>query len=364
MTNRNHIATIGTVAALAAACALVACAPKPQDPADLIVTGGRVYTADSAHKTADAIAVKAGRIVYVGDKKGAMAYKGATTTVEDVAGATVIPGMTDAHAHVVNLGLRGIDLMGTDSYDDVIAKVVERAKSVPKGEWIIGRGWDQNDWPVKNFPTHEKLTKAVPDHPVILTRVDGHAILVNDAALRLAKVTGATKDPVGGHIERAANGAPAGVFVDNAMDVVRRVVPAATLAQTKDAILAAQDQMLRWGLTGVHDAGEDSLAIQAYDALGKEGKLELRYYVMLADNANLLKEWFSRNPALGLYDGTLTIRMIKAYMDGAMGSRGAALLAPYADDPKQSGLLRTTPEHIREIADQALLQGYQFGVHA
>jgi hypothetical protein len=342
---------------------LLACAPKP-DAADLVVVNAHIYTADSAHWTAEALAVKGGRIVFVGSQSGAMKYKGDSTKIEDVAGATVVPGLTDAHGHVVNLGLRGIDLMGTATYDEVIAKIAERAKATPKGEWILGRGWDQNDWPEKSFPTHDKLSAAVPNNPVYLTRVDGHAGLANAVALKLAKITAGTKDPVGGRVEHTANGAPSGVFVDNAQALMRSVIPPATLDQTKAAILAAQEQMHRWGLTGVHDAGEAALAMQAYDELGKAGQLDSRFYVMLSDNAELLQTWFARNPAVGAYDGRLWVRMIKGYMDGALGSRGAALLAPYSDDPKNSGLLLSTPEHIRELADQALLHGYQLGVHA
>ncbi len=355
---RTHLGSLPLLAALAA------CAPKPQSPADLVVVNAKVYTADSAHWTADAFAVKAGRIVFVGDKRGAMAYKGDSTKVEDLAGATVFPGLTDAHAHVVGLGSRGIDLAGTETYDAVIAQIAEKAKTTPRGQWILGRGWDQNRWPDKAFPTHDKLSAAVPDNPVYLTRVDGHAGLANAAALRLAKVTAATKDVSGGKIERTATGAPTGVFIDNAQALVGRAIPGETLDQVKAAILNAQEQMHRWGLTGVHDAGEGATAIQAYEELGREGKLDSRFYVMLSDDPDLLKTWFARNPALGEYDGKLWIRMIKAYMDGALGSRGAALLAPYSDDPHNTGLLRTTPEHIRELADQALLHGYQMGVHA
>jgi predicted amidohydrolase YtcJ len=346
------------------AASLLGCTSKPENPADLVVVNAKVYTADSAHWTAEAFAVKGGRVLYVGDKKGAMAYKGDSTKVEDAGGATVIPGMTDAHAHVVGQGMRGIDLRGTATYEAVVAKIAESAKTTPKGVWILGRGWDQNLWPGKVFPTHEKLSAAVPDNPVYLTRIDGHAGLANAAALKLARVTAATKDVQGGKIERAATGAPTGVFIDNAQRLIGGVLPGETLEQIKAAILVTQDEMHHWGLTGVHDAGEGATAIQAYEELGREGKLNSRFYVMLSDNADLLKTWFARKPAIAEYGGTLWIRMVKAYMDGALGSRGAALLAPYSDDPHNTGLLRTTPEHIRELAEQALQHGYQMGVHA
>jgi predicted amidohydrolase YtcJ len=340
------------------------CMSDPADAADLIVTGGTIYTSDSASPTVEAFAVKDGRILYAGSRDSAMTFRGGATRVEDATGSTIVAGIVDAHAHVANLGLRGIDLMGTRTYDEVIAKIAERAKTAPKGEWIIGRGWDQNDWPEKAFPTHARLSAAVPDHPVSLTRVDGHAILVNEAALRLANVTAATKSPDGGQIEHLPDGAPSGVFIDNAMGLVRGVIPPATGQQVKDAILAAQEQMHRWGLTGVHDAGASSLAMAAYEELGREGKLTARYYIMLSDDSTLLNTRFARGPVSGEYDGMLWVRMIKSYMDGALGSRGAALLRPYSDDARNTGLLRTTPEHIRALADSALKYGFQLGVHA
>lgn len=338
----------------------------PPQPADLIVIARRVYTSDSTHPTAEAIAAAGGRIVFVGSKRGAMAYRGEATRVETMEGATVVAGLVDAHGHVLGLGqsLRTVKLVGVATYDEVIAKVVAQAKLTPKGEWVIGRGWDQNLWPGKAFPTHDKLSAAVPDHPVYLTRIDGHAGLANAAAMRLAKVNAATKDPSGGHIERDARGAPAGVFIDNAQGLVQRVIPPATHEQVKADLLAAQEEIKKWGLTGVHDAGESKSAVDAYTELGQAGQLSVRFYVMLSDDKALIDEWFRRNPAVGLFDGLLTVRMIKAYMDGALGSRGAALLQPYSDDPKQSGLVRTTPEHIRELAGQALAHGYQLGVHA
>src|SRR6185295_17050436 len=186
-----------------------------------------------------------------------MALKGASTRVIDLNGRTVIPGMVDAHGHVDNLGLalRTVDLTGTSSYDEVIARVTEHAKTAKPGQWIIGRGWDQNDWGDTRFPTHEKLTAAVPNNPVYLTRIDGHAGLANAAALKAANVTAATKDPEGGKIERGAGGAPAGVFVDNAQGLVERVIPRPKRDEVKAEIQAAIVEAQKWGLTGVHDAG-------------------------------------------------------------------------------------------------------------
>ena len=274
--------------------------------------------------------------------------------------------MTDAHAHVTGLGqsLLNVDLVGTTSYEQVIARVVERARTTPKGEWIVGRGWDQNDWGDTRWPTHEALSHAVPDHPVYLERVDGHAGLVNALALQKMGVTKATKDPSGGAIERDAQGNPAGVFVDNAQDLIGRAIPAQTRAQVKNAIKLAIDEMHRWGLTGVHDAGASAQVLELYEELGRESALNIRLYAMISDDAPTIEAWFKRGPQIGLHDGMLWVRSIKLYQDGALGSRGAALLEPYSDDARTNGLLVSAPEHIKEFATRALRAGFQVNTHA
>ena len=341
-------------------------ATAQQAPADLVVTNGRIYTADATRPVVDAMAIRGGRVVFVGDRAGAMALTGASTQVLDLDGLTVIPGMTDAHAHVLGLGqsLRNVDLVGTTSYDAVIARVVERAKQTPKGEWIIGRGWDQNDWGDTRWPSHEALSRAVPDHPVYLERVDGHAAVVNALAMQRAGLTRATKDPSGGQIIRDARGEPIGVLVDNAQGLVERSIPAATRAQVKGMIAAAITEMHRWGLTGVHDAGASAQTLELYEELGREGALDMRLYAMISDHAPTLEAWFRRGPQSGLFDGRLWVRSIKLYQDGALGSRGAALLEPYSDDASTSGLLVSAPAHIREVADRALVAGFQVNTHA
>ncbi|MCE9602503.1 MAG: amidohydrolase [Gemmatimonadetes bacterium] len=337
-----------------------------QLPADLVVTNGRIYTVDGARTVVDAMAIRAGRVVFVGDRAGARALTGANTRTLDLQGRTVIPGMTDAHAHVTGLGqsLLNVDLVGTTSYEQVIAKVVERARTTPKGEWIIGRGWDQNDWGDTRWPTHEALSRAVPDHPVYLERVDGHAGLVNALALQKAGVTKATPNPGGGSIERDAQGNPAGVFVDNAQDLIGRAIPAQTRAQVKNAIKLAITEMHRWGLTGVHDAGASAQVLGLYEELGREGALDIRMYAMISDDASTIEAWFKRGPQSGLFDGMLWVRSVKLYQDGALGSRGAALLEPYSDNAATTGLLVSAPEHIKEVATRALRAGFQVNTHA
>lgn len=366
---------ISSILAVAAA-ALVPCAPlsgqaptamsASRTPADLVVLNARIYTADGMRPVVDALAVRDGRVVFVGDRTGAQALVGSATRTLDLGGRTVIPGMTDAHAHVAGLGaaLRNVDLVGTTSYAQVIARVVERAAATPKGEWVIGRGWDQNDWGDTRFPTHEALSRAVPDHPVYLTRVDGHAGLANAMAMQRAGVNKDSKDPAGGSIERDAAGNPAGVFVDNAQGLVSRAIPGATRAQTKQAIASAITEMHRWGITAVHDAGASPQVLELYEELGREKALNIRLYAMISDNATAIEAWFKRGPQSGLYDGMLWVRSIKLYQDGALGSRGAALLEPYADDPKTSGLLVSAPAHIQDVATRALKAGFQVNTHA
>jgi predicted amidohydrolase YtcJ len=337
-----------------------------QQPADLIVTNARIYTVDESHPLADAMAVRGGKVQFVGSTRAAMALRGASTRVIDLNGRTVIPGMVDAHGHVDNLGLalRTVDLTGTSSYDEVIARVAARAKTMQPGQWIIGRGWDQNDWGDTRFPTHDKLTAAVPNNPVYLTRIDGHAGLANAAALKAANITAQTRDPEGGHIERTADGSPAGVFVDNAQGLLRRVVPRPTRDEVKSDVRAAIAEAQKWGLTGVHDAGASSQVLDIYEELGKAGQLDFRMYAMISDDSTALAKWFARGPLVGGYDNTLWIRSIKLYIDGALGSRGAALLDPYADMANTNGLLVSKPEHIGEVAARALKTGFQVNTHA
>ena len=337
-----------------------------QAPADLIVTNARIYTSDVNRPVAEALAVRDGLVAFVGSNRGALALAGPKTERLDLSGRTVITGMVDAHAHLLGLGqaLRTVDLVGTKSYDEVIARVVERAKTARPGEWIRGRGWDQNDWADTRFPTHAALSRAVPNNPVYLTRVDGHAALVNAKALELAQVTAATADPAGGRLIRDSANNPTGVLVDNAQAVVGRVIPAASPAELREQTLAAIAEANRWGLTGIHDAGVDAAGIDVYEALAKDGRYNLRNYVMVRASDSVLDAYMRRGPQKGLYGGRLWIRAIKLVADGALGSRGAALLEPYSDDPGNTGLLTTPPERIKSVAVRALRAGFQVNVHA
>jgi predicted amidohydrolase YtcJ len=335
-------------------------------PADLIVTNARIYTVDDAHPLASALTVRDGRIQFVGSEREALTLRGPSTQMVDAQGKTIVPGIVDAHAHLLGLGftLSDIQLFDTRSYEQVVQTVAARLGSEPAGRWVRGRGWDQNKWGDTRFPTHEALSRISPNNPVVLTRVDGHAILVNAAALKAAGITAATQDPSGGRIERFPNGEPTGVFVDNAKALVERFVPPPSKADIREATLAAIKEAQKYGLVGVHDAGEPKNVIDIFEEMAKAGEFGLRNYVMVSDDSAAEAHYFARGPQSALYDGRIWIRAIKLYSDGALGSRGAALLDPYADDPKNSGLLLSAPAHIQDVATRGLRAGFQVNTHA
>jgi predicted amidohydrolase YtcJ len=341
-------------------------------PADLVLVNGKIYTVDNGRPVASALAVGRGRILFVGSDAEARSLGNPSTNVIDLRGMTVVPGIIDAHAHLLGLGdmLRRVNLAGSTSYDEVIERVKAFSKDVKPGDWILGRGWDQNRWPTKEFPTHDALSRAFPNNPVVLERIDGHAVLANARAMQLARVSAATADPEGGRLIRLAGGTPSGVFVDKASTLIDNAIPVPSRADLRKAILAAIAECNRLGLTGVHDAGVEPDTVGIYEELAKAGNFNLRNYVMLSDPgepgspAARANPYLVRGPQSALYDGHLWVRAIKLYADGALGSRGAALLAPYADEPTNSGLLVSRPEHIRAWADAALRSGFQVNVHA
>jgi predicted amidohydrolase YtcJ len=344
---------------------LLAAAAAVQN-ADLIVTNARIYTADANRPVAEALAVKDGRIAFVGSARGALLLAGPRTERLDLAGRTVIPGMVDAHAHLLGLGqaLRTVDLVGTRSFDEVVARVAERARTARPGEWILGRGWDQNDWADTRFPTHAALSRAVPNNPVYLTRVDGHAAVVSAKALELAQVTSRTADPDGGRFIRDSAGNPTGVLIDAAQRIVSRVIPPASRAELREQTLAAITELNRWGLTGIHDAGVGAEGISVYEELARSGRYALRNYVMIRSDDSTLDAFMRRGPQNALHGGRLWVRAIKLSADGALGSRGAALLEPYADEAGNTGLITTPMERVQSVAVRALRAGFQLNVHA
>jgi predicted amidohydrolase YtcJ len=347
--------------------ALVAASAGPsfaEDGADLLLQHGVFYPVQPSGRVEGTLAVREGRIVYLGPDAGAERFRGPRTRVVDLAGRTVTPGLIDAHSHLLGLGraLSEVDLTAAPTYDEVVRRVREAAAKVPAGTWVFGRGWDQNLWPGQQFPTHEALSAAVPGHPVWLTRVDGHAALVNAKAMQTLGIGAATKDPSGGRFLRDAAGHPSGVLVDNAMNVTGGL-PGATREENERWLDAGARHCLALGLTTVTDMGVDAGEIAAYQTLRRAGGLPLRAAVFLTDNQALLDDWFRRGPEIDP-EARLNIRGVKMYADGALGSRGAALIEPYSDDPGNIGLLVTPGAHMEDVARRALAAGFQVGIHA
>jgi predicted amidohydrolase YtcJ/DNA-binding transcriptional ArsR family regulator len=357
----------GALAGLLLLCASSAFAQGITNaPADLIVTGAHIYTVDDSRPAAQAFAVRNGVFTFVGSASEAMALRGPNTRVVDMKGATIVPGLADAHGHLSGLGefLRDADLVGSLSYEEAIARTVKHAGKPAKGEWVIGRGWDQNRWASKQFPTSDALTRAFPDNPAMLERVDGHALLANARAMQEAGITAATKDPEGGRIIRDASGNPTGVFVDNAKGLIMRAIPSDTPAQIERSMAAALAECYRWGLVAVHDPGESRRTIDVMESMAKKGAFDLRGYILISDDSADIAHYYTLGPRSALYGGHLWVRAIKLYADGALGSRGAALLSPYSDDPGNSGLLVSTEPHLQAVATAALRNGFQVATHA
>jgi predicted amidohydrolase YtcJ len=335
-----------------------------EDAADLILMHGLFYPVEPAAPVSGSLAVRGGRIVYLGEDAGALALHGAATRSIELGGRAVTPGLIDAHSHLSGLGaaLEQIDLRDARSYEEVIRRVRAAARERPPGSWLLGRGWDQNLWPEKRFPTHEALSQAVPEHPVWLTRVDGHAALLNARAMADLGLDAATRDPAGGRLPRDAAGRPTGVLIDRAMGLAR--LPEPTVADRERQLAAAARHCVGYGLTTVTDMGIRAADYEAYADLRRSGRLPLRAALfVLGDDDALLAQWFRRGPEIDPA-ARVTVRGVKLYADGALGSRGAALLEPYQDDPGNFGLLVTSSQRMESVARQAAAHGFQVAIHA
>lgn len=355
------------VAVLLAAC-VAGCPRRAPDTAEspsstTVYLAHRVRTLDPERPLAEALAVRNGKVLATGSRDEVLAAAGADARVVDLGQATVVPGLTDAHGHLAGLGrsLSAVILVGASSR----AEVLERLKAAPstafQGPWLIGQGWDQNDWPEKAFPTRAELDARWPSTPVALSRIDGHALWVNGEALRLARITRDTKDPEGGRILRGPDGEPTGILVDNAMDLVYAVMPPPTDEQFAAQLHAALARCAEGGMTGVHDAGMDMRTFQLLKRWDSEGLLPLRVYVMV-DGMGSDRDAFL---AMGPYQGDkLTARAVKFSADGALGSRGAALHAPYSDEAGHQGLLLLSPEEYEARVRAFVAKGFQVATHA
>ncbi len=365
MTRRTAVASC-----LAASAALVLAVPRDgraAEPADLVLTNAVVHTVDAKRPRAEAVAVRGRRIVAVGTSAEVQALVGPKTRVLDLRGRTVVPGFDDSHAHLLGIGFArlDVDLVGTRSFAEVVDRVARAVASRRPGEWVRGRGWHEGKWDapapgsVRGFPTHVALSAVSPENPVVLDRADGHAVLANARAMALRGITPATKAPEGGEIIRDASGEATGVFVDNAERLV--AAPERSPDDVRRALELAMDECLAKGVTSLTDAGASAEVIGLYKQAAAAGTLRTRLYVMAAGLPTMRA---LGRPETGLGNGMLAVRAVKLYADGALGSRGAALLEPYADDPGNSGLLVTPPDGILEAARFALAHGFQVGTHA
>lgn len=342
----------------------LAAAPAAAQSDVTVLHGARIYTVDPAQPVAEAMAFAEGRILAVGTEAEVLAAHPGARRI-DARGRTVVPGLIDAHAHLMGLGqsLLQADLVGARSVGEVVERLQAFAATLPDTSWVLGRGWDQNEWPDPVFPTAADLDAAFPDRPVYLTRVDGHAAWVNSAAMARVPGFAALPDPEGGRILRDEAGRPTGVLIDAAMGLVRAVIPPPTEEEAELALTLALRETARHGLTGVHEAGLDLVTIERYRRRIAEGAFPLRLYGMVGGPGPTLDRLCAEGP-IDDPSGRLVVRSIKLYIDGALGSRGAALLEDYADEPGNDGLLLYTPEAFEAVVERAMRCGLQVNTHA
>ena len=354
-------------------------------PADLILTNGRVYSlawpnpapdgtpaagapvdgAGNWHPVASAVVIREGRIVFMGSDEDARTYAGPMTRVEDVGGATVLPGFVDSHTHITELGGRvvQVDLVGVDTEEEAVRRAAARAAELPAGSWVIGSGWDEGAW-ANRYPTWDLLSEAVPDHPVYLRGLHGFAGWGNRMAFERAGIDRDTEAPVGGEIRRDEEGEPTGLLLNRAVTLLDEAVPTPEPAVLQEQVLAGLREMARSGYVGVHYAGVSAESMDALEVLAAEDRLPIRVYAMLSGrDTTLLSRWLER----GVQDdpeSMLRVRSVKAYYDGALGSRGARLLADYSDRPGHRGVSGEGYGFDRDWIARMMLAGFQVGIHA
>jgi predicted amidohydrolase YtcJ len=349
------------------------------DPADLVLTNGKIVTVEEASPEVQALAVRGDTIVATGTIAEIQPYVGKRTEVIDLGGRIAIPGLIDSHLHFTGIGQNRLelDLMKARNFDEIVAMVAEAVKKAKKGELISGRGWHQEKWDrapepnVEGFPVHDQLSKVSPDNPVVLRHASGHATFANAKAMELAGITRNTPNPPGGDILKDKQGNPIGVFRENASGLLRKVsaalpqpTPEEREARARREIELAAEECLRNGVTSVHDAGVGAETIDRYKKMIDEGRLGVRVYAMLQDsNRNYAKDLASRR-IIDYGNAHLTVRSIKKLIDGALGSRTAWLLEPYADLPGSTGIETDTVADITETARLAIENGFQLNVHA
>lgn len=331
-----------------------------QEKADLIIFNAKVYTVNDDFDVEESMAVRNGKVLEVGSSERILNKYTALDKI-DLDGNYVYPGFYDAHCHFYGYGRMKVsqaDLTGTTSFDEVLTILIKHAKEYP-AEWIRGRGWDQNDWEDTHFPDKKKLDELFPQTPVYLTRIDGHAALCNSKALKMAGISTETKVNGGEIIMK--DGEPSGILIDNAMDLVYAVIPVPGDDEIIRSLKKAEEDCFSYGLTSVADAGLSYEVVQLIDGLHQSGDLKMRIYAMLSPEEKNFSEYVAKGPYLTNY---LTIRSIKLYADGALGSRGAKLIEPYHDRPETNGLLLQDPKYFKDVCMLAKQHGYQVNTHA
>jgi predicted amidohydrolase YtcJ len=362
--------------ALFAACSAIAFA----QPADLVLRHGKIVTMNAAAPVVQALAVRGDRITVLGPDSAAAQWIGPTTKVIDLHGQLAIPGFIEGHGHFTGIGefRLGLDLREARTWDDIVAQVARAAKQAKPGEWIIGRGWHQSKWDrapdpnVEGFPLHGSLDKVSPNNPVLLTHASGHAAFANAQALEAAGVTRATANPSGGEILKDKDGNPTGLLRETAQGLAGRAhntwlakrTPQEKAAEDRKIVDLAQNESLANGITTFEDAGSSFATVDGLKRLADDGALKLRLWVMLSGSQRNLAENLDKYRMIGVGQNHLTVRAIKQYMDGALGSRGAWLLEPYTDKPDSVGLPTQDPANIKKTGDAAIAHGYQLCVHA
>ena len=340
-------------------------APTADNSSVTIVSNATIYTSDQSNPQTEAFAFSAEKILALGTQQQLeQQFPGAKSL--DLAGATVIPGLIDAHVHLLSLGqaLSRVDLVGSTDKADILERVKAFEKELPEGEWLLGRGWDQNDWPVKQLPSAADLDAAFPDRPIWLTRIDGHAGWANSAAMRFAsKDLSGDWQPDGGEIVRTADGQATGVFIDNAESLIAKQVPSPNASQLQASLERAMQKTASVGLTSVHNAGTSKQVWDVLQTMHAADQLNVRFYAM-ADGSNEMLDYLCDSGLIIDPTAMLTARAVKLYSDGALGSRGAALLAPYSDSPNNTGLLIVPAKTLAAEATRGAGCGLQVNIHA
>jgi hypothetical protein len=372
------LVTVGSVVLLANSCR-----PTAGPGADLMLVNGSIYTlswgepspegepaADAPRDArgwrpnAEAVAISDGRVVFVGSTADAERHRGAATRVIDLGGATVVPGLVDSHAHIQELGrmMVQVNLVGVETEEEAIERVVQHAGDAAPGEWIVGWGWDEGAW-ADRYPTAAALSAAFPDNPVVLRSLHGFAVWGNEMALARTGIDRDTIEPEGGRILRDDQGHPSGILIDRATVLLTSAIPATTDEQMKAFVLAGLETLASDGYVAVHQAGADSQFMRAAEALESEGRLPIRLYAMISlRDEELCRRWLERGPKTD--DSRLTVRAVKAYYDAALGSRGARLLEDYSDRPGHRGVSGADYGFDQELAAEMMRAGFQIGIHA